>query len=128
MPIAQGTFNVDLSPVSSQGEAGASLGHMTINKVFAGDLIGSSKGNMLSAMTTVQGSADYVAIEQFVGALGEKSGSFILTHHGRMYGEISELNLSVVPDSGTGDLKGLSGTMTIDRTESGHAWTFTYEL
>lgn len=101
---------------------------MTLNKVFAGDLIGSSKGNMLTAMTTVKGSADYVAIEQFVGSLGDKEGSFMLTHHGRMYGEVSDLNLSVVPDSGTRELTGISGTMTIDRTDSGHEWSFTYEL
>ncbi len=125
---ATGTFTVEMQPVSQTGDHGITLGQMTLAKTFRGDLDGSSKGTMLTAVTPIKGSADYVAIEQFTGSLSGKTGSFVLTHHGRMHGETSELSLSVVPDSGTGELEGLRGTMTIDRNADGHRWTLTYEL
>ncbi len=125
---ATGTFVVDVLPVSQGGEQGVTLGIMDLAKTFSGDLQGASKGTMLTAMTPVDGSADYVAIEQFVGSLVGKTGSFVLTHHGRMHGGSSELDLSVVPDSATGELAGLRGTMTIDRKPGEHHWTMTYDL
>ncbi len=125
---ASGTFVVNMLPVSQGGDHGVTLGLMELAKTFSGDLDGTSKGHMLTAVTPVDGSADYVAIEQFVGSLSGKTGAFVLTHHGRMHGENSELNLSVVPDSATGELEGLHGTMTIDRKADGHHWVLEYEL
>ena len=83
---------------------------------------------MLTAMTPVKGSADYVAIEQFEGSLTGKIGAFVLAHHGRMHGTTSDLSLSIVPDSATGELAGLRGAMTIDRRADGHHRGLTYEL
>ena len=101
---------------------------MTSSKTWTVDLDGASAGGMLTAMTPVEGSADYVAIEQFVGRLHDRRGAFVLTHHGRMRGEDSELSLSVVPDSGTEQLTGITGTTTIGPAAEGHPWKFTYDL
>ena len=127
MPLATGTFTVDMKPLSQAGEHGITLGTMQLSKTFSGDLQGTSSGTMLTAMTPVKGSADYVAIEQVVGTMAGRSGSFVLTHHGRMYGSTSSLSLSIVPDSATGELAGLRGTMTIDQQADGHHWTLDYE-
>jgi len=79
-------------------------------------------------MTTVQGSAGYVAIEKFIGTLAGKAGTFTLQHFGIMHGETSRLILEVVPDSGTGELAGISGTMDIRREGGGHFYDFEYEI
>ena len=100
---------------------------MTLRKTWTGDLEGASTGAMLTAMTPVAGSADYVAVEQFVGRLRGAAGAFVLTHHGRLHGETSVLDLSVVPDSGTGQLAGITSTMTIGPAADGHPWTLTYD-
>lgn len=88
-----------MQPLDQEGEHGVALGRMRLRKTYSGDLVGSSIGTMLTAMTPVEGSADYVAIEQFTGSLAGRAGSFVLTHHGRMHGELSELSLSVVPET-----------------------------
>lgn len=115
-----------MAPTSSTETDGLTLGQMSLDKTFQGDMQASSKGTMLTAMTPVPGSADYVAIEQVSGVLGGKTGSFALTHHGRMHGEVSDLSLSVIPNSGTGELKGVRGTMTIDRQGKEHHWVLEY--
>ncbi len=125
-----GTFEVKMEPFeySGQSKDGAQLGRMSINKTFNGDLSATSQGEMLSAMTPVKGSAGYVAIEQASGTLNGKKGSFILQHFGVMAGTESRLILEVVPGSGTGELEGLSGKMTIDIKDGSHYYGFEYEL
>ncbi|MFY8275311.1 DUF3224 domain-containing protein [Pseudoalteromonas sp. SSDWG2] len=127
---ATGTFTVTLNPQEgyTTGVDGIKLGRMSIDKAFTGELHGISQGEMLSAMTTVQGSAGYVAIEQVTGTLGDKKGSFVLQHFGTMDQGKDRLTLEVVPDSGSGELVGLSGSMSI-RIENGvHHYQFDYQL
>ena len=126
---AQGTFDVKLNPQPVYESAeGALLGRLSIDKTFRGDLQAASKGEMLSAGTSVKGSAGYVAIERVVGTLVGREGTFILQHSGTMTRGTPQLTVTVVPDSGTGDLAGLSGTMTIAIANGVHAYTFDGEL
>ncbi len=125
-----GTFDVNLNPMESSldGTDGVRFGRMFIDKTFHGELEASSKGEMLSAMTSVEGSAGYVAIEQVTGSLSGKQGSFVLQHFGTMDKGQARLVLEVVPDSGAGELSGLVGTMNIDIKDHRHFYTFDYEL
>jgi len=125
-----GEFEVNLQPLDAYttGEDKIHLGRMSIDKTFKGDLTAKSKGEMLSAMTSVQGSAGYVAIEQVSGNLSGKSGSFVLQHFGTMSRGKDRLILEVVPDSGTGELLGLSGKMSIRIENSKHYYDFDYQL
>jgi len=108
---------------------GATLGRTTITKLFKGDLEGTSAVEMLSARSAVQGSAGYVAIERVTGALHGRSGSFVLQHSGTMSRRgIPTLTVSVVPDSGTGALKGIAGTMMISIADGKHSYVFDYTL
>ena len=125
-----GTFEVKLSPQNTyaRGQEGINLGRMTIDKSYAGELEAESKGEMLSAMTTVKGSAGYVAIEQVSGRLQGKTGTFVLQHFGTMNKGQDKLILQVVPDSGSEELTGLSGDMSI-RVENGqHHYEFEFQL
>jgi hypothetical protein len=132
MPTAQhaaGTFDVTLSPQpASSPTPGAALGRMLLDKRYHGDLDGTAQGQMLSAGTVTTGSAGYVAIEHVVGRLHGKSGSFVLQHHGLMNRGAPQLSIIVVPDSGTGELLGLAGTMGIRIAEGKHFYTFDYTL
>ncbi len=129
MSRASGTFEVQLAPQPADGFAdGAPLARMTIDKQFRGDLTGSSRGQMLSAMTPVKGSAGYVAMEQVTGTLSGRSGTFVLQHSGTMKRGAASLVLTVVPDSGTGELTGLTGSMAIDISEGKHSYRFDYAL
>lgn len=127
---ASGTFEVRLGPLDThvQGVEGMQLGRLSIDKAFHGDLQGSSRGEMLSARTPVAGSAGYVALEQVVGALAGKQGSFLLQHFGTMSGGDQRLILEVVPDSATGQLQGLVGVMFIKIEQGRHFYEFAYEL
>ena len=126
---ASGTFEVTLTPQPADDYAdGAALGRLTIDKQFRGDLEGTSKGQMLSGMSGVKGSAGYVAIERVSGTLAGRRGTFILQHLGTMDRGAPTLTVRVVPDSGTDQLTGLTGTMTIDVAEGRHGYTFTYTL
>lgn len=127
---ASGSFKVKLQPMPTYtiGEHGNTLGRMSIDKSFDGALSATSKGEMLSALTAVKGSAGYVAIEQVSGRLDGKSGSFVLQHFGIMHNAEQRLVLEVVPESGTDELRGLSGKMAI-RIENGqHYYDFDYHL
>jgi hypothetical protein len=130
MPIdAHGLFEVQLTPQAlAHAKADPTMGRLSIDKQFHGDLEATSTGEMLSAGTAVEGSAGYVAIERVVGALHGRSGSFVLQHTGTMNRGAYQLTISVVPDSGTGDLAGLSGTMVIKIADGVHAYEFTYTL
>ena len=125
MTQAKGTFEVKLTP---QSAADAPVGRRTIDKQFHGDLEATSKGEMLAIMTEVKGSAGYVAMERVTGKLGGKTGSFALQHSGTMHRGVSELSVTVVPDSGTGDLAGLSGRMDIIIADGRHSFVFDYTL
>jgi hypothetical protein len=126
---ASGTFEVKLSPQApDEGESGVGIGRMLIDKKFGGDLEGTSRGQMLAAGTAVAGSAGYVALEQVTGRLGGRSGSFLLQHSGTMTRGAARLTVSVVPDSGTGELEGLTGQMNIIIAEGRHSYEFDYTL
>jgi hypothetical protein len=128
---ASGPFDVKLAPQDDK-VGDPTVGRMSIDKQFHGDLEATSKGQMLTAMTEVKGSAGYVAIERVTGALrtpkGERSGSFALLHRGIMTRGAPELSVTVVPDSGTGQLTGLTGTMTIHIVDGKHSYDFDYTL
>jgi hypothetical protein len=124
---AVGTFDVKLTAQDDKtGEP--MLGRMTIAKQFHGDLDGTSQGQMLTAMTDVKGSAGYVAMEKVTGTLRGRSGTFALQHSGTMDRGAQSLAISVVPDSGTGQLIGLSGTMKIIIADGKHSYEFDYTL
>src|SRR5690606_34880457 len=106
---------------------GISLGRMSIDKTFYGDLAASSEGQMLTAMTAVDGSAGYVAIEQVSGSLHGKKGTFVLQHYGIMDADGQRLILEVVPDSGTGQLSRLSGQMFIYIENGEHSYELDYD-
>ena len=125
-----GKFKVQMQPQKTTfvGKDEINVGRFALDKIYTGELSAQSQGEMLSAMTAVKGSAGYVAIEQVIGTLSGKQGSFVLQHSGIMYQGNTQLTLLVVPDSGSGELKGLSGSMAI-RIEAGqHYYDFEYEL
>lgn len=125
-----GKFGVNIKPMGSfaKGVDGITLSRMSIDKTFHGELEATSSGEMLSAMTTVQGSAGYVAIEQVCGSLSGKTGSFVLQHFGTMADGENSLILEVVPDSAADELTGLTGKMSIRIEEGQHFYDFDYEL
>ena len=128
---ANGSFAINLTPLSFEGdpESGeVQLGRMSIDKTFSGDLVGRSVGQMLSARTSFDGSAGYVALELVEATLDGKQGSFVLQHSGTMNRGESGLSVTVVPDSGTGGLAGISGKMDIINTEDGHTYHFEYQF
>jgi hypothetical protein len=126
---ARGTFVIQLTPQPlADSEAGAGLGRLAIAKQFQGDIVGDSRGEMLSMQTDVKGSAGYVAIERVAGTLHGRQGSFVLQHSGTMTRGIQLLTISVVSDSGTGDLVGLTGTMTLRIDGGVHAYDLAYSL
>lgn len=126
---ARGTFEVKLNPLPPDDmSADATLGRMSLDKQFHGDLEATSKGQMLSAGTAVKGSAGYVAMEQVSGTLHGRSGTFVLQHSGTMTRGVPQLSVTVVPDSGTGQLVGLAGRMVIIIAEGKHSYEFEYTL
>ncbi len=125
---AAGSFDVDLKPQApAEGDA-SNVGRMTINKTFHGDLSATSVGQMLAFMTMTPGSAGYVAMERVTGTLAGRTGAFTLQHTGSMNRGEPSLSVTVVPDSGTEGLTGLTGTMQIDARAEGHRYTFDYAL
>lgn len=127
--IATGTFEVRLPTLPFEGEAENSpLGRRSLVKRFSGDLDAGGSGQMMMAMGQVPGSAGYVAVERVTGTLHSKAGSFLLIHRGIMNRGEQELLITVVPDSGTDTLTGITGTFRI-RIENGvHYYEFEYEL
>jgi hypothetical protein len=123
---ASGPFEVKLTP--QEDKIDPTLSRMTINKQFHGPLEATSKGQMLAAGTAVKGSAGYVAIELVTGTLDGRTGTFVLQHSATMNRGTPTLAITVVPDSGTGQLTGLSGTMAIIIAEGKHSYDFEYTL
>jgi hypothetical protein len=125
---ASGPFEVKMNPQNDDNVGDPSVGRMSLDKRFYGDLEGSSKGQMLAVSTDVQGSAGYVAMERVIGKLGGREGSFALQHNGTMTRGTPELSIIVVPDSGTGELVGLTGKMSINIVEGKHYYELEYTL
>jgi hypothetical protein len=122
---AVGTFDVEVKPLSSGDET---PGRFSLAKRFHGDLDGTSRGEMLTAGTNVPGSAAYVAIEKIDATLRGRAGTFVLQHTGTMTRGASQLTITVVPDSGTGDLSGLAGEMSIVIEQGKHSYELEYTL
>jgi hypothetical protein len=127
MTSATGSFEVKIIPLS-EGATDPSLGRMSIDKRFHGALEATSKGQMLTGMSEVKGSAGYVAIEKVSGKLDGREGTFILQHNATMNRGTPQLTIVVIPDSGTGELAGLSGTMNINIADGKHSYDFEYTL
>ena len=125
---AKGTFDVTIKPQTDEGVGDPTVGRMSIDKQFHGDLEGTSLGQMLAAMTNMKDSAGYVAIERVRGTLHGRKGTFALQHTGIMNRGVPGLVITVVPDSGTDQLLGLTGTMTIDIVDGKHFYGFDYAL
>src|SRR5437868_14028831 len=128
---AAGPFDVKLTPQQPDSDVAkaANLGRMTIDKQFHGDLNATSKGEMIAAQTEVKGSAGYVAIERVTGTLKGHGGSFALQHSATMSRGVPDLSIIVVPDSGTSELKGITGKMDIIIAPDGkHSYTFDYSI
>ncbi|MDM0078903.1 DUF3224 domain-containing protein [Variovorax sp. J2P1-59] len=127
--FAKGTFVVSLQPMPFENASSEShIGRMSIDKQISGDLVATTNGQMLSAMTSVKGSAGYVAIENVTGALAGRSGSFVLQHTGTMNRGTPSLSVTVVPDSGTDGLVGIEGDFKINIVEGTHFYEFAYRL
>mgnify|MGYP001594432692 CR=1 FL=1 len=124
---ASGTFNVKLTPLATYAGAEApTLGRMSIDKQYQGDLTATGIGEMLTAGTATKGSAGYVAMERVTGTLQGRDGSFALQHSGTMTRGEGRLVITVVPDSGTGQLEGLTGTLAITSAAGKHSYDFDY--
>lgn len=130
MQRVSGSFEVKIAPQkpdNPQAEA-AGLGRMSMEKQFEGELEATSQGEMLSLLNREIGSGGYVAMERVTGKLAGLSGSFVLQHHATMNRGEPQLTITVVPDSGTGDLTGLSGTMEIRLEGKQHYYDFDYAI
>lgn len=126
---ARGTFEVNVSQQAPEEKVGdPTVGRMALDKQFHGDLEASSKGQMLAVGTDVKGSAGYVAMERVTGTLKGRTGSFALQHSGTMTRGTPSLTITVVPDSGTGELAGIAGSMSIVITDGKHSYDFEYTL
>lgn len=130
MPMhAEGTFEVKTAPLGPDDAVkGTTIGRFSIDKQFHGDLEGASRGEMLGGGNPATGTAGYVAIEHVTGTLNGRNGSFALQHFGTMVENHFELLVKVVPGSGTDELLGISGTMSISPINGKHSWKFEYEL
>lgn len=127
--IAQGSFTVQATREPPYDDAlGVSIGRTHLEKAFDGDLVATSRVEMIGAMTETKGSAAYVAIERIQGTLHGREGSFVLHHTGVMNRGAMSLSIQVVPDSGSGALVGISGSCRIDVTEGKHFYTLEYAL
>ena len=125
MQTVKGKFEVVMQP---QTDEGFDVGRMTLDKTYHGELNATAKGQMLSHVTDVKGSAGYVAIEHVNGMLNGKTGAFVLQHSGEMSSGNQTLSITIIPDSGTGELIGISGGMEIDIIDGQHFYILHYEF
>jgi Protein of unknown function (DUF3224) len=129
MRRATGSFEVNLQTLpNTEVSPDPQFGRLLLNKKFSGDLVATARGQMLSAMTAVKGSAGYVAVDHVTGELDGRKGSFVLQHSGAMNRGVTSLSIMVVPDSGTGELAGLSGTLSINVIDGKHFYDFIYSI
>ena len=130
---ASGIFEVKMLPQTDQHVGGViadsgTVGRMSLDKQFEGDLQATSRGQMLAIHGDIKGSAGYVAMERVIGTLHGRSGSFALQHSGTITRGAPQLVITVVPDSGTGELIGLAGTLAINIVDGKHFYEFDYTL
>lgn len=126
---AAGSFSVSMTPAAPAVRSGrTTLGRMVLEKNYDGELAASGKGEMLTAMTDTKGSASYVAIEHVAGVLLGRSGSFVVQHAGTMAGGVDQLSIVIVADSGTEELTGISGMMTLQVVDGRHRYELLYSL
>jgi hypothetical protein len=123
---ARGAFTVDIKPLTPAPAEG--LGRFSIDKTLTGDLEGTTKGEMFTGGDPQQGVAGYVAIEVFTGTLAGKHGGFALQHSATMDASGRKMSVIVVPGSGTGELKGISGDFSIEIASGQHAYDLSYTL
>ena len=127
--IVKGSFEVTMTADPPYDAVdGVTLGHVRVDKIFTGPLEGTGQVHMVAARTPIDGSAGYVAIERVVGVLQGRRGTFVLQHSGVMTRGARSLSVTVVPDSGTGELQGLAGRMDIQIVEGKHHYEFDFEL
>ncbi|WP_251357898.1 DUF3224 domain-containing protein [Kangiella sp. TOML190] len=124
MKKVKGSFEVNLTPAQDEID----MGRFLLDKTYEGPLSGSAKGQMLSHRTEVEGSAGYVALELFEGELEGKQGGFSLVHKGLMENGTNSLNINIIPNSGTGQLKGISGVLGIIIEACQHFYELSYEI
>ena len=125
---AKGIFEVKGAPETEDKGEGPTLGRFSLDKQYHGDLEAVGKGDMLTASTSVKGSAGYVAMERVSGTLNGRKGTFVMQHIGTMNRGSMQLSVTVVPDSGTDQLAGLTGTMTIVIADGKHSYEFEYSI
>lgn len=126
---AQGTFEAKTAPLApDEATAATSIARYSLDKFYRGDLEGASAGEMMGVGNPASGTAGYVAIEQFTGTLQGKTGSFALQHSSWMRNGTFSINVLVAPGSGTGDLEGIDGTLTIIIAGGKHSYTLEYTL
>lgn len=128
--VVSGEFDVKLNPQKADNVEAekAGLRRMSLDKRFHGALAATSTGEMSSVMSEVKGSGVYVAIERVTGTLNGPSGSFVLHHRGVMTRGVPQLSVTVAPDSGTGELQGLTGEMAITIADGKHFYKFEYNI
>lgn len=127
--IVKGSFDITMQPEPPYDtEGGITLSRASFDKRFSGPLEATSKVQMLAARTPVQGSAGYVALERISGSLEGRRGSFVVVHTGLMMRGTPSLSISIVPDSGTDELTGISGRMDIQIVDGKHFYEIEYEL
>jgi hypothetical protein len=125
---AGGPFEVKVTPLNDKSDD-PTLGRMQLDKQYHGDMEATAKGQMLTAGPVQKGAGGYVAMEKVTGTLQGRSGSFALQHSGTMKGATRELTITIVPESGTGQLEGISGQMTIKIAPDGkHSYELDYTL
>ncbi|CAN7680487.1 DUF3224 domain-containing protein [Pseudoduganella sp. LjRoot289] len=124
-----GKFEITVAPAAPPIHEGrTAVARMLLYKQYFGDLQATGKGEMLTARTDTKGSAAYVAIERITGTLAGRKGSFVVQHAGSMRGGASDLKVGIVPDSGSGELAGISGQMSLKQVERQHYYEMDYVL
>ncbi len=125
---ASGPFEVKMAPAEEKSGDPA-ITRFKLDKKYHGDLEGTASGEMLSAGNPSSGNAGYVALEKVTGSLHGRSGSFVLQHSASIKASVPQMTITVVPGSGTGELDGISGTLTITFAPGGkHSYDFEYTL
>jgi len=129
---AVGTFTVQMKPQGSPAEVavgGTPLGRLSLDKIFSGEMAGTSQGEMLTAVTPTAGAAGYVAIERFTGTVHGRQGSFVMQHSGTMSPRGGQqLSITVVPESGTDALRGIEGRFLLTIDDGQHRYALEYTL
>lgn len=125
---ARGTFDVKVVPQPPDDAAGGPFSRMFLDKQFHGDLTASSRGQMMGAGSPQKGVGGYVALELVTGTLNGQRGSFALQHNGTLANGVATMNVTVVPGSGTDQLTGIAGKMTIIVENGKHSYALEYTV